>query len=135
ESVARAGCGGSVRGVPRGAGRRGGGVRGGRALGGGGVSFVAGRAGPAGAVIFGAETTPARRYYEFPLPWPTELRVIIGTAAVLAVAAVLALAVGTMVRRSAAAVAIVIVTIVLPYFLSVTSAGPLAVSDWLVRVR
>jgi ABC-type transport system involved in multi-copper enzyme maturation permease subunit len=100
----------------------------------GAVSFLAGLAGAAAAVIFGAEITHARHYYEFPLPWPAELRVIIGTAAVLAVTAVLALAVGTMVRRSAAAVAIVIVTIVLPYFLSVTSAVPLGVSDWLLRI-
>jgi ABC-type transport system involved in multi-copper enzyme maturation permease subunit len=100
----------------------------------GAVSFAAGLAGAAAAVIFGAEITHARGYYEFPLPWPTELRVIIGTAAVLAVASVLALAVGTMVRRSAAAVAIVIITIVLPYFLSVTSAVPLGVSDWLLRI-
>jgi ABC-type transport system involved in multi-copper enzyme maturation permease subunit len=100
----------------------------------GAVSFAAGLVGAAAAVIFGAAITHARGYYEFPLPWPTGLRVIIGTAAVLAVASVLALAVGTIVRRSAAAVAIVIVTIVLPYFLSVTSAVPLGVSDWLLRI-
>ena len=60
---------------------------------------------------------------------------IVGTAAVLAVAAVIALAIGTMLRRSAGAVAAVIVVIVLPYLLTVTTpllpAGP---TDWLARV-
>ena len=60
---------------------------------------------------------------------------IVGTAALLAVAAVLALAVGAILRRSAAAVTVVIVVIVLPYLL----ASPLAVlpagaADWLLRV-
>jgi hypothetical protein len=78
--------------------------------------------------------THARGYYEFPVPGSTEVRVILGTAALAAVTAVLALAVGTMVRRSAAAAVIVIVTIVLPYFLAVTAAVPLGAADWLLRI-
>jgi ABC-type transport system involved in multi-copper enzyme maturation permease subunit len=64
----------------------------------------------------------------------TELRVIVGTAALLAAAAVLALAIGTMVRRSAAAVTAVIVAIVLPYILGVASVLPLGAADWLLRL-
>jgi ABC-type transport system involved in multi-copper enzyme maturation permease subunit len=100
----------------------------------GAVSFVAGLAGAAAAALIGAAITHARGYYEFPVPWPAELRVIIGTAALLAGAAVLTLAVGTVTRRSAATVVIVIVTIVLPYFLAVASVVPLGVSDWLLRI-
>jgi ABC-type transport system involved in multi-copper enzyme maturation permease subunit len=100
----------------------------------GAVSFVVGLAGAAVAVIVGTDITHARGYYEFPVPWPTELRVIIGTGVLLAVFAVLSLAVATMVRRSAAAIAIVIVTIVLPYFLAVAAAVPLGVADWLLRI-
>jgi ABC-type transport system involved in multi-copper enzyme maturation permease subunit len=48
---------------------------------------------------------------------------VAGTGALLAVAAVLALAIGTIVRRSAPAVAIVIAVIVVPYLLAF---GPLA---------
>ena len=48
---------------------------------------------------------------------------VVGTAALLAVAAVLALAIGTIVRRSAPAVAIVIVVIFVPWLLAF---GPLA---------
>ena len=59
---------------------------------------------------------------------------IIGTGLLAAVTAVLALAVGTMVRRSAAAVAIVIVALVLPYFLAVAAVVPLGAADWLLRI-
>jgi hypothetical protein len=48
---------------------------------------------------------------------------VVGTAALLAVAAVLALAIGTIVRRSAPAVAIAIVVIFAPWLLAF---GPLA---------
>jgi len=72
--------------------------------------------------------------YVFPVSWLTELRVVAGAAALLAVAAVLALALGTVLRRSAAAVSIVIVAIVLPYILAVGSVLPVGVSDWLLRI-
>jgi ABC-type transport system involved in multi-copper enzyme maturation permease subunit len=100
----------------------------------GAVSFIAGLAGAAVAVLAGTAITHARGYYEFPVPGSTEVRVITGTAALAAVSAVLALAVGTMVRRSAAAVAIVIVTMVLPYFLAVSAVVPLGAADWLLRI-
>jgi ABC-type transport system involved in multi-copper enzyme maturation permease subunit len=69
--------------------------------------------------------------YISPASTLTEIRVLVGTAAVLAVAAVLALAVGTIVRRSAAAVAAVIALTVLPYILGVSSVGAL---QWMLRV-
>jgi hypothetical protein len=100
----------------------------------GAVAFVTGLVGAAVAVLGGTAITHARGYYQFPVPGSTEVRVVIGTAALAAVSAVLALAVGTMVRRSAAAVAVVIVTIVLPYFLAVTAAVPLGAADWLLRI-
>jgi ABC-type transport system involved in multi-copper enzyme maturation permease subunit len=100
----------------------------------GAVSFAAGLAGSAIAVLAGSAITRARGYYEFPVPGTAELRVIIGTAALAAVAAVLALAIGAIVRRSAAAVAIVIVAIVLPYFLAVAAVVPLGAADWLLRI-
>jgi ABC-type transport system involved in multi-copper enzyme maturation permease subunit len=57
-----------------------------------------------------------------PLAWPasllTEARMVVGTAALLAVAAVLALAIGALVRRSAAAVALVILVILVPRLLA-----------------
>ena len=64
----------------------------------------------------------------------TEVRVVVGTAALLAVAAVFALAVGTMLRRSAAAVTVTILLIVLPYLLAVTSVLPAGPAQWLLRI-
>jgi ABC-type transport system involved in multi-copper enzyme maturation permease subunit len=98
------------------------------------VSFVAGLAGAAIAVAVGTAVTHSRGYWEFPVSGSAEVRVIVGTALLAAVTAVLALAIGTIVRRSAATVAIVIVTIVLPYFLAVASVVPLGVADWLLRI-
>ena len=65
----------------------------------------------------------------------TEARIIVGTAALLAVAAVLALAVGTLLRRSAIAVTAVIAGVVLPYLLAVIAGVlPTGTAEWLVRV-
>jgi ABC-type transport system involved in multi-copper enzyme maturation permease subunit len=100
----------------------------------GSVTFVAGLVAATAGVIFGAQLSRHKGTYVFPASWPTELRVIAGTAALLAVVAVLALALGTVLRRSAAAVTIVIVAIVLPYILSVASVLPVSVSDWLLRI-
>jgi hypothetical protein len=63
----------------------------------------------------------------------TELRVIVGTGALLAVAAVLALALGTLLRRGATAVTAAVVTIVLPYLL-VVAALPTDAGRWVLRV-
>ena len=100
----------------------------------GSVTFVAGLAAAAAAVIFGAQLARVRGSYVYPVPWPTELRIIVGTGLLIALAAVLALALGTVLRRSAAAVTLVIVAIVLPYILGVASALPVSASDWLLRI-
>jgi ABC-type transport system involved in multi-copper enzyme maturation permease subunit len=52
----------------------------------------------------------------------------------LAVASVLALAIGTMLRRSVAAVAAAVVVIVLPYIVGVTGILPASASEWVLRV-
>ncbi len=84
----------------------------------GAIGFVAGLVAAALALAVG---TPLL-LRAGPLAWPvsllTEARMVVGTGALLAVAAVLALAIGTIVRRSAPAVAIVIVVIVVPYLLA-----------------
>jgi ABC-type transport system involved in multi-copper enzyme maturation permease subunit len=101
----------------------------------GAAAFAAGLAGAAIAVIAGQRVLRGNGVYVWPVTALTEVRVIVGTAAVLAVAAVIALAIGTAVRRSAAAVAAVIVVIVVPYLLTVAvpvlPAGP---AEWMARV-
>ena len=69
-----------------------------------------------------------------PVSLLTEVRVIVGTAALVAVAAVLALAIGAAMRRSAAAVTTAIVVIVLPYLLAVAQIVPPGVGDWVLRL-
>jgi hypothetical protein len=99
------------------------------------VAFAAGLVSSAVVVIEGPRLLRERGVYVWPVSALTEVRVIVGTAAVLAVAAVIALAIGTAARRGAGAVAAVIVVIVLPYLLTVAvpilPAGP---TDWLARV-
>ena len=86
------------------------------------------------ALLTGERKQHAGGISTYPVPALTEVRMIVGTAALLAVAAVLALGIGAVLRRGAAAVTAVIAVIVLPYFF----AGPLAVlpagaADWLLR--
>ena len=98
------------------------------------VGFIVGLLGAGIAVFAGEAITRARGYYAFPISGATEARVIVGTAILAAFASVLALAIGTIVRRSAATVATVIVVIVLPYFLAESAALPLSAGDWLLRI-
>jgi ABC-type transport system involved in multi-copper enzyme maturation permease subunit len=100
----------------------------------GAVTFVAGLAGAAAAVTLGERLLRDNGHFVYPVTTLTEVRVVAGTAAVLAVAAVLALAIGAIVRRSAEAVAAVIVVIVLPYILAVPHVLPVAAARWLLRI-
>jgi ABC-type transport system involved in multi-copper enzyme maturation permease subunit len=100
----------------------------------GSAAFVAGLAAAAAAVLLATEVARGNGSSVFPEPWPTELRIIAGTAALIAVAAVFTLAVATMVRRSAAAILIVIVTIVIPFVLSAPPGIPASLTEWLLRV-
>jgi ABC-type transport system involved in multi-copper enzyme maturation permease subunit len=84
--------------------------------------------------VVGVRLTHDQGLYVFPVSWLTEARVVGGTAALLAVAAVLALALGTVVRRSAVAVTAAIVVIVLPYLLGVASVLPVGAAEWVLRV-
>jgi hypothetical protein len=100
----------------------------------GAVAFVT-------ALVAAAITVPVSEHLEAakgsfvePISGFTEARVIVGTAALLAVAAVLALAVGTMLRRSAGAVAAVIVLVALPYLLGIAGVLPTGASQWVLRI-
>ena len=100
----------------------------------GSVTFVPGLAAAAVVVVLGTRLSRDQGLYVLPVSWLTEVRVIAGTAALLAAAAVLALAIGTMLRRSAAAVTAAIVAIVLPYVLGVASVLPPGAAEWLLRI-
>jgi ABC-type transport system involved in multi-copper enzyme maturation permease subunit len=100
----------------------------------GSAAFVAGLAAAAGAVLIGTDIAHSGGTDLFPEPWPTELRIIAGTAALIAVAAVFTLAIATMVRRSATAILIVIVAIVIPFVLSAPPGIPTGLTQWLLRI-
>ena len=100
----------------------------------GSAAFVAGLAAAAGAVLIATPIAHNGGSSLFPEPWPTELRIIVGTAALVAVAAVFTLAIATIVRRSATAILIVIVTMVIPFVLSAPPGIPAGVTDWLLRI-
>jgi ABC-type transport system involved in multi-copper enzyme maturation permease subunit len=100
----------------------------------GAAAFVAGLAAAAGAVLIGADIANSNGTDLFPEPWPTDLRIIAGTAALVAVAAIFTLAIATIVRRSATAILIVIVVIVIPFVLSAPPGIPTSLVDWLLRI-
>ncbi|GII52143.1 hypothetical protein Pth03_05320 [Planotetraspora thailandica] len=72
--------------------------------------------------------------YVLPVSLLTELRVMVGTAALFAVAAVGALALGALFRRGVAAAVTAMVVVVVPAVLATASVLPLEVSRWLLRL-
>jgi len=99
----------------------------------GAATFGAGLLAAAVVVAAGPRILRANGVYVHPATTLTEVRVVVGTAALLAVAAVLALGIGAVVRRGAPAIAAVVVLIVLPYLLAV-SVLPVGAARWLLRV-
>jgi ABC-type transport system involved in multi-copper enzyme maturation permease subunit/regulation of enolase protein 1 (concanavalin A-like superfamily) len=99
----------------------------------GGVTFVAGLVAATVVVTLGQRVLRNNGVYVHPATTLTELRVVAGTATLLAVSAILALGLGTLLRRGVTAVTVAVVVIVLPYLLAVAGlpSGP---ADWLLRV-
>jgi ABC-type transport system involved in multi-copper enzyme maturation permease subunit len=100
-----------------------------------GITFVAGLAGAAGAILIGTPLLRGNGNPIDPVTALTEVRVIAGTAALVAVAAVLALSVGVILRHGAGAVTFVLTAIILPYLLTAAfPVLPTGATDWLLRV-
>jgi hypothetical protein len=99
----------------------------------GAVTFVTGLIAATIVVTIGQKLLRSNGAYVHPSTTLTEVRVIAGTAALLAIAAILGLALGTLLRRSTTAVTLAIVTIVLPYLLTMTVL-PTAAGQWLLRI-
>jgi ABC-type transport system involved in multi-copper enzyme maturation permease subunit len=96
------------------------------------VSFVTGLIAATVVVEVGQRVLRGNGAYVFPAAGLTELRLILGTGALMAITAVLALAAGAVFRRSAATVAAALVGIILPYLLAMTVL-PADAADWLLR--
>jgi ABC-type transport system involved in multi-copper enzyme maturation permease subunit len=101
----------------------------------GAVAFAAGLAGSAGAILLGIPLLRANGSPIYPASTLTEVRVIAGAAALVAVFAVFALGVGAILRHGAATVTVVITAVVLPYLLAAAfPVLPAGAADWLLRV-
>jgi ABC-type transport system involved in multi-copper enzyme maturation permease subunit len=100
------------------------------------VTFAAGLAGAAVAFPFAQRKLTALGWtppvwHDWALTSQVGVRVVVGTAALLAVTALLALAAGTILRRSAGAITAVIGLIIIPLVLAVIL--PTAPAAWLLR--
>ena len=100
----------------------------------GAVAFVTGLVAAVVSIAAGVPREENSGQVLLTAPWLTEVRVIVGTAAMLAVAAVFAVALGAILRRSAAAITIAVVTVVMPFLLAALNVVPAGVGDWLLRL-
>jgi ABC-type transport system involved in multi-copper enzyme maturation permease subunit len=100
----------------------------------GSVSFAAALAGGLVSVPLGEWLLRSNGNFILPASGLTQARVIVGTAAILAIAALFALALGVIMRSTAGAITTAIVTTVLPYLLATTMVLPAGAADWLLRL-
>jgi ABC-type transport system involved in multi-copper enzyme maturation permease subunit len=98
------------------------------------VAFLAGAAAAAVSIPLGNHILRTNGNFVYPASTLTQLRVILGTGALAALAGVLALALGAALRRGAGAVTAAIVLIVLPYTLAFAAALPAGAAQWLLRI-
>ncbi|MDH6219376.1 ABC transporter permease subunit [Streptomyces pseudovenezuelae] len=103
----------------------------------GAVTFVAGLAAVAVGYTLAQSTLRGNgfgppAFPDYPLLENPALRAVLGSAALLSLVAVLALAVGVVLRNSAGAIATVVMLVILPQILSF--AFPLPAARWLLRV-
>jgi ABC-type transport system involved in multi-copper enzyme maturation permease subunit len=100
----------------------------------GAVAFVTGLIASVISIALGVPKEQNQGQVVLTVPALTEARVIVGTAAVLAVAAVFAVALGAVLRRSAATITVAVVTVVLPFLLAGLNIVPSGVGAWLLRL-
>jgi hypothetical protein len=105
----------------------------------GAVAFIAGAAASAIAIPLGTHLLTTNGDYALPSGTATQVRIILGTGAVVGLAAVAGLAVGAIARATAGAVITGIVLFVMPVVLEVPviqggSANAPAYLEWLARI-
>ncbi|HYB47782.1 MAG TPA: ABC transporter permease subunit [Streptosporangiaceae bacterium] len=98
------------------------------------VAFVTGLVAAVVSIAVGVPKEENQGQVLLTAPVLTEVRVIVGTAAILALAAVFAVALGAILRRSAAAITVAVVIVVMPFLLSALNVVPAGVGDWLLRL-
>jgi ABC-type transport system involved in multi-copper enzyme maturation permease subunit len=98
------------------------------------AAFVVGVIAAIVSIDLGDAKQRSEGLFVLPVSLLTEARVVAGLGAVLAVSAMLAVALGALVRRSAVAITASIAVIALPFLLSVIGVFPPGISAWLLRV-
>ena len=98
------------------------------------VTFCAGLVSAAACVPLGEHLLRRNGNAINPVSTFTEVRVVVGTALLIAMTSVLAMAVGIVLRHGAGAVALVIGAVVLPYILATAFVLPPAPAEWLLRL-
>jgi ABC-type transport system involved in multi-copper enzyme maturation permease subunit len=98
----------------------------------GAVAFVTGAVSAGVAIPLGQHILKVNGNYVFPTSALTDVRIVAGSAALVAVSAIAVLALGTILRKSAGAVAIGIVVFVLPYILGQLLSG--SAQQWFFRL-
>lgn len=100
----------------------------------GSTAFAAGLVGAGVTVPLGKSLMLSKGTLISPVSTFTEVRVVVGFAALMAAFAVLSLGLGALFRRSVAGVTAGIVLIILPYMLATVSLLPTGASQWLTKV-
>jgi ABC-type transport system involved in multi-copper enzyme maturation permease subunit len=100
----------------------------------GAVAFVTGAIAAVVCIAVGIPRAENKGQVLLKPPLITDVRVIVGTAAVLGLAAIFAVALGAILRRSAAAITLAIVIVVMPFLLTALNVLPATVGDWLLRL-
>jgi len=98
------------------------------------VTFVAALIGTILALAVGVHMLHAGGVPILPIPKLTLVRIVVGTAAVFAVASVLTLALAALLRRTAVVVVLGIVVFVLGWLLTRGGLLPVSVADWILRL-
>lgn len=100
----------------------------------GAVSFVVGVVAATVCVTVGGSLLRSNGNLIYPVNMLTEIRMIVGVGAVFAAGAVLALALGTILRHGAGVIVGLLALFVLPEFLSVAAVLPAGAGEWLLRL-
>ncbi|MFD7441691.1 hypothetical protein [Streptomyces sp. NPDC059909] len=100
----------------------------------GAVTLVAGLLAAGVVLPVGTAIVRANGMTVLPVSTLTELRVVVGAAALVATAAVFALALGALLRRTWAALLVALGAVVLPYLLGGLPLLPDGVAEWLLRL-
>ncbi|WP_441247016.1 ABC transporter permease subunit [Kitasatospora sp. McL0602] len=98
-----------------------------------GVAFAVGAVAAAASIPLGELRAHAAHFTVLTVPAAVQVRAVLGTGLLLAATAVLALALGVVLRRSATAITAVVVTTVLPYLLAFGGMLPPGPAEWLLR--